>query len=354
MCSALARLAHSWEPTMADLQRFIAVDNVCAWPNLTVMPDGSIVATVFNQPCHGRWEGDADSWASEDGGLTWTYRGTPARHEPGQSRMNVGGGLAKNGDLVIMCSGWDNRPPAGQAAGFGESKVTRPILSRSSDGARTWQVTAEGLPDRPVADMSELVPFGDTDVDDDGRLCIGTYVFTRKPHSRGNVYLMRSDDDGRTWGTLSRIAPDGYCEGDVLHLGGGRWLCVCRLFRGVPLHLYASNDDGHTWTFQDAVSLPGVSAPHLARLSDGRVLLSYGNRCPNIQGLDVRISEDEGRTWSRPARVVHTPADDSGYPSTVELPDGRVLTAYYASRADGHERYHMGVVIWRVDDIFAR
>lgn len=28
------------------------------------------------------------------------------------------------------------------------------------------------------------------------------------------------------------------------------------------------------------------------------------------------------------------------------LPEGRVLTAYYAQRIDGHDRYHMGVVVW--------
>ena len=32
----------------------VAVDNVCAWPNLTVMADGTIIATLFNKPKIGR------------------------------------------------------------------------------------------------------------------------------------------------------------------------------------------------------------------------------------------------------------------------------------------------------------
>ena len=32
----------------------IAMDNVCAWPNLTVMYDGEIIATIFNKPSHGK------------------------------------------------------------------------------------------------------------------------------------------------------------------------------------------------------------------------------------------------------------------------------------------------------------
>lgn len=36
------------------MERYVAIDGVCAWPNLTSLPSGELVATVFNQPCHGR------------------------------------------------------------------------------------------------------------------------------------------------------------------------------------------------------------------------------------------------------------------------------------------------------------
>ena len=65
-----------------------AVQGVCAWPNLQMLSDGTIVALIFNQPCHGLWEGDLDCWASEDGGGTWRFRGRAAAHEPGTNRMN--------------------------------------------------------------------------------------------------------------------------------------------------------------------------------------------------------------------------------------------------------------------------
>ncbi len=28
------------------MEHYIAIDNVCAWPNLTRMPDGAIIATI--------------------------------------------------------------------------------------------------------------------------------------------------------------------------------------------------------------------------------------------------------------------------------------------------------------------
>jgi len=37
---------------------------------------------------------------------------------------------------------------------------------------------------------------------------------------------------------------------------------------------------------------------------------------------------------------------DGGYPSSVQRPDGQVLTAFYAAKTAAHPRYHMGVVVW--------
>ena len=83
------------------MEKYIAIDNVCAWPNLTRMPDGAIIATIFNQPTHGGWEGDVECWASEDEGRMWQLRGTPAPHQPGTNRMNVAAGLANDDSLVV-------------------------------------------------------------------------------------------------------------------------------------------------------------------------------------------------------------------------------------------------------------
>src|SRR5687767_2167179 len=62
-------------------RRLIAIDNVCAWPNLVQLKDGSLVAIVFNQPNHGRTEGDVHCWGSADG-LSWRKFSTVTQHEP--------------------------------------------------------------------------------------------------------------------------------------------------------------------------------------------------------------------------------------------------------------------------------
>ena len=50
------------------MERYIAIDNVCAWPNLTVLPDGTLAVAIYNQPIHGHWRGDVEVWASTDDG----------------------------------------------------------------------------------------------------------------------------------------------------------------------------------------------------------------------------------------------------------------------------------------------
>ena len=58
---------------MDILQRYVAIDDKCAWPNLTLLPDGRIVATIFGEPCHQLWEGSSECWISRDGGRLWSF-----------------------------------------------------------------------------------------------------------------------------------------------------------------------------------------------------------------------------------------------------------------------------------------
>lgn len=332
----------------ADLRRIAdrtAIQGVCAWPNLQILDDGTILALIFNQPCHGLWEGDLDCWASQDRGRTWRFRGRVAQHEPGTNRMNCAAGVAANGDVVVLCSGWAERRRRGEPV----ASHRRPLKSwvcRSADQGRTWSV-GHGFPSPPpseVGDGNELIPFGNIRVADDGAQCVAAYL--RKGDSR-HCYMLRSPDDGRTWGEAVTLNPGGN-ETDILHLGGGRWLAACREFRerrDVHLELFTSIDDGRNWARAMPLTLPRQVTGHLVRLADGRILLSFGNRCWNNFGVDVRFSGDDGLTWSPPIRIANCPRPDCGYPSTVQLSDGIAVTAYYTQVSDDFH-YEMRVAEW--------
>jgi hypothetical protein len=88
-----------------------------------------------------------------------------------------------------------------------------------------------------------------------------------------------------------------------------------------------------------------------------------------MYGVCARVSDDQGKTWSRPKVLISAPGPmDSGYPSTVEMDDGTLVTAYYAGPRSvasarkyspyampWHQRYHMGICRWKpVDFEFVR
>jgi len=53
------------------MERYIAIDNVCGWPKLTLMDDGSINLDIHNKPSHGSPDGSAECCKSVDGGKTY-------------------------------------------------------------------------------------------------------------------------------------------------------------------------------------------------------------------------------------------------------------------------------------------
>jgi len=315
----------------------VAVDNVCAWPNLTVLGDGTITAVGFNRPSHGGVVGDIDCWASEDGGRTWEKRGTPGPHDsPDSNRVNHAAGLGPGGELIVLCSGTTNvRPPR-------PFRFLQPWVSRSSDGGRTWSIDKSAAPEK-TPDGQMWIPFGDILAGDDGALRVAVYTAAAHGPRNDRVFILRSRDGGKSWGEFVPLDPDNLRnETALLHLGGGKWLAAARTS---GLHLYESGDDAKTWRYRGPVTKAAQHPGHLLRLRDGRILLSYGNRAGADKGVEVLFSDDKGATWKGPLRVSDW-RGDGGYPSSVQLPDGRVLTAYYARRIAGHDQYHLGVVTW--------
>lgn len=352
---ALALLAGLPMAAVAQTERYVAIDNVCAWPNLTLLPDGKILAHIFNRPSHGLIEGDIETWVSEDQGRLWKLRGAVTSHAPGTTRIHVAAGHANDGSLVAITTGWGG---PGLRGG-----VIEPWVSRSTDGGKTWDRSGSL---KAPADVKHLIAFGNVVAMGGRKLAAPLYAGRPGPNegsgkrkplypSLNDSYLFFSDDDGRTWGNPALIGSARFNETAVLRLRADRWLAAARTIGG-GIELLISEDEGRTWKLSGAVTSLSHHPGHLVKLADGRILLTYGIRerlklgpeaTPDY-AIGVRFSKDEGRTWSAPARLVSLPgSSDGGYPATVQLADGTLVTAYYSNGIPEHQRYHMGVVRWR-------
>lgn len=348
--TAVVFSADGQPPEPPQIARYVAIDNVCAWPALVALPSGEIVAIVHNRPSHGQMEGEIECFGSAAGEL-WERRGYPAPHEPNTVRMNHAAGLAGNGDLLVLCSGWTNekQPERPKQSAFRDD-ILRNWVCRSSDGGRTWRQHKEFL--APDPGWTEYIPFGPIFRGTENKLhvsCYGGEFVDAAQSSKTKGYRawhFVSSDDGQTWQRTGVIGAK-HNETSLLPLGPKRWLAAARID---AIELFRSDDDGATWQGPQRVTSRNEINAHLLRLSDGRLLLSYGSRVAGQFGVLARTSSDEGQTWTSPIRLAESLESDCGYPSSVLRQDGKVVTAWYAKRARNHERYHMGVAIWGVPE----
>jgi len=331
------------------VERYVAIDNVCAWPNLTVLPDDTLAVAIYNQPVHGQWRGDVEVWVSTDDGLLWEKRGAAALGEPpAGNRMDVSAGCAANGDLIVISSGFSPvlEPGIYDPDFEFRGKFLDARVCRSADGGRTWE-RADTVP-LPGEGDAWCIPFGDIVEGPDG--LVSPFYSGPADDSRNTAWILRSEDDGRTWGDGSIIAADDFNETAILHLGEERWLAACRTHVDAHMQLFASDDDGRSWQDRGPLSLPAQCPSHLTRLADGRILFTFAMRNLGLRAVAVRFSDDEGGSWSAPRVLLsYEGATDGGYPASSQREDGTIVTVFYSNRIPDHHRYHMGVARWRAD-----
>lgn len=70
-------------------------------------------------------------------------------------------------------------------------------------------------------------------------------------------------------------------------------------------------------------------------------------RVKERRGVCAKLSGDDGRDGGDPLRLAHTVGNaDCGYPSSVQLPSGKIVTAWYSRKTPDHDGYQMGVTVW--------
>lgn len=127
-------------------------------------------------------------------------------------------------------------------------------------------------------------------------------------------------------------------EAHLLELPDGKLICHARGEGGDRFTVYQSfsEDGGKTWTKPERLlDETGGAPPHLILHSSGALICTYGRRKYPF-GIMAMISTDYGKTWEKDLRLYESKLDedDLGYPSTIELSDGTLLTVFYAPAAE--------------------
>ena len=165
-----------------------------------------------------------------------------------------------------------------------------------------------------------------------------------------------SRDGGETFEKIAVCPyPPGYGS-ETFHevhcgeLADGRIMALFRTHLTENDHYFTimktvSADGGKTWGAWEQTGICG-SPPHLCRLSDDRFVLTYARRVEPF-GIYGRIVSPAGEIGEEEFLLAPCRDSDIGYPTSVQLPDGTIFTAYYA-RGEGEKNASIFSVKWTV------
>lgn len=175
---------------------------------------------------------------------------------------------------------------------------------------------------------------------------------SRETDGRWRAFVDRSDDDGRTWTASAELAnPEGVgvIQPTLWQSADGTVHAYLRSNAG---RIYAadSTDDGASWSATRPTELPNNnSGIDLVKASDGKLYLAMNPVSGNWASravLDVMVSDDDGRNWTRFCRLAGTeaatqgswggvtnPGEDYSYPAIVELKPGQLAVSYTHCRS---------------------
>lgn len=357
------------------------------FPVLTTTPNGMLVAVLRGAAGHLGLAGRIDIVRSLDGGQTWTYPNIVA--DSVRDDRNPGLGTSTKGAIILSYTCASSYDADGKYIACKRDEVEKNWdmrITRSTDNGLTWDEPYE-LTYTPLRSCS---PFGKMVALPDGTILMPCYG---KPAAevpgvkmdKINVddscaYLLHSHDDGRTWGEASLICINAGEPAVMLRSNGQLFAAVRREQMGKTVWGLHSTDGGFTWSEPVQITGDMKHPGDLLELSNGDILLAYGNRITPPARVEGFISRDGGQTWldcllTFSGHLRGYNADfprhvDLGYPSSVLVPGSKPssgVTIYYYNpsiekRSDGLRRnesaysnrnYVAIAVVWREDELIA-
>ena len=265
---------------------------------------------------------------SSSNGIDWHFRGTAAKENSDIRNPSVF--IFPDGKMLLalykynvynekgICSPSENKSPYNYGL----------LFFISDDGGKTWKEQGNNNTEKVYAKIGTASPHG--------RMFFYNDQLLLPVFNKMGCFLLSSNDNGNTWDIFSQIANE-LLEPFVVKTPNNELAAVMRSGRKSKygeaslLSFYRNNK----WTELVCVTDPLQHPANLLVLADNRLLLTYGDRNFENQRILAKLSKDMGLTWSNALQVGKSFKNcDFGYPSTIEINEGKLITAFYAKQCE--------------------
>ena len=326
---------------ITDIKNGIVVSRpkqMYAWPGIVKISENEILVAASERCYHCCPFGREVIIRSLDGGKSWSLPQEVHNSELDDRDANLA--VTPNGNLIL---GWFTSTAFEGHWKERASRITEKMrddligswMCISKDKGHNWEEAQK----MPVGCHISPVALSDGSI-----ITIG-----EEPRNEAALAVYKSQDSGQSWSKAGKIScPRLWCEeskanrlllneNHVLETSPGKLIAM---FRSDPsgdgfLYQSFSGDYGANWTKVQKTEIWGYP-PHLLRLSNGVIMCSYSYRCEPYS-IRAIFSYDEGKSWdidNIAPLYQWEDQPDMGYPVSVEVSPGNILTVFYCSRRD--------------------
>ncbi|HHW30556.1 MAG TPA: exo-alpha-sialidase [Clostridiaceae bacterium] len=341
------------------LKRYLVCSMQGYFPVLIKTGSNSLAVIFRTGAPHVGIKGTLAVSTSDDGGKSWS---DPVEISPrGEDVRNPAFGINDNGEFIAAFCKLKSFRYEKTIDGYyyNSSLKYEPdessrifFTSTSKDNGKTWSP--------PVSHKSRYLtmpsPYGRIARSSDGTLYMTLYgkpielsEIEPAENIKNMVTLVRSKDGGKTWGDETVIVK-GYNETSIAFINNNIMIAAARLDEKFgSISVLFSRDKGVTWSEPVKVTRKSEHPADVTLLQSGKLLLTFGRRVKPT-GCGALISEDGGVTWNYDREILLAGdggekggSFDLGYPSTVQLDNGNIVTVlYYACGSEMSQDFLKG------------